>query len=343
MTRAEPPPGWDDAAARSPAGHVLQSSAWGRIRAQGGWRPEYLAFGDPLPVALVLWRELPFGQRLGYVPRGPIAAPGDIEGLGRALAAIARLARERGALFVKVDPELEQAYAADALRAAGFQRSPQEIQPVLATLRLSLGPEPDALMAAFDKDTRWSVRQAAKRGVTVREAAGDADLRSFYELYAETGRRAGFITRTWEYYRGVWRSLIGAGLATLRLASCAGAPAAGAMTWRCGARELYMYGASNEAGRGSFASYLLQWECMTAARARGATCYDFGGIPLDPERRDDPMRGPYMFKKGFGGTPVRWVGAHDAVARSIPYRSYLALEPAYTRALQVLRGGLGRR
>jgi len=26
------PAGWDDAAARSPGGHVLQSSAWARIR-----------------------------------------------------------------------------------------------------------------------------------------------------------------------------------------------------------------------------------------------------------------------------------------------------------------------
>ncbi|MFN2520228.1 MAG: lipid II:glycine glycyltransferase FemX [Candidatus Limnocylindria bacterium] len=214
---------------------------------------------------------------------------------------------------------------------------------MLATLQLDLAAGPDALMAGFDKDTRWSVRQASKRRVVVREATSDADLRCFYELYAETGRRARFITRAWEYYRSVWRSLIGAGLATLRLASVEGAPAAAAMTWRCGERELYMYGASNEIGRRTFASYLLQWECITAARVRGAARYDFGGIPLDPERRDDPMHGPYMFKKGFGGTRVRWAGAHDAVPRRIPYRAYLVIEPAYTRSLQAARGLVRRR
>jgi lipid II:glycine glycyltransferase (peptidoglycan interpeptide bridge formation enzyme) len=98
----ESPPGWDDAAVRSPTGHVLQSAAWAKIREAKGWRPEFHQFGAPLPVALVLWRSLPAGQTLAYVPRGPIAA--DRPQLEAALAALAELARERRAIFLKVDP-----------------------------------------------------------------------------------------------------------------------------------------------------------------------------------------------------------------------------------------------
>jgi lipid II:glycine glycyltransferase (peptidoglycan interpeptide bridge formation enzyme) len=50
------------------------------------------------------------------------------------------------------------------------------------------------------------------------------------------------------------------------------------------------------------------------------------------------MHGPYLFKKGFGGTVTQWVGAHDAVPRPLGYRAFLLLEPAYTRALQLARG-----
>ena len=53
------------------------------------------------------------------------------------------------------------------------------------------------------------------------------------------------------------------------------------------------------------------------------------------------MYGPYLFKRGFGGTVRRWVGAHDAVPRSLAYRAYLLAEPAYTTALRLagrLRG-----
>lgn len=330
------PAGWDDAAARSPGGHTLQSSAWARIRAAQGWRAEYVRVGDPLPLALVLWRDALPGRPIGYVPRGPIVAPGDGAGLERALRRLAELARERRAVFLKVDPELASEDAGAALAAAGFRRSPQDVQPVLATLVLDLTPEEDALFASLEKDTRWSVRQGPKRGVEIRAASDEAALRSFYELYATTGGRAGFITRTWEYYRATWSTLIDAGLASLRLAYVDGAPVAGAMVWRCGDRALYQTGATNEAGRKSYAAYALLWECIIEAKRAGRRVFDMGGIPQDTERKDDPMYGPYLFKKGFGGVVRRWVGAHDTVPAGALYRAYLVAEPAYTGALRLL-------
>jgi lipid II:glycine glycyltransferase (peptidoglycan interpeptide bridge formation enzyme) len=330
------PGGWDDAAARSPWGHVLQSSVWAAVRESQGWRAEYVRIGDPLPVALVLWKDALAGQRIAYVPRGPIVAPGDSAGFLRALTRLADLARERGAVFLKVDPELETGFAGEPLRAAGFIRSSQDIQPVLATLEMDLGPDEDALMAAMNKDTRWSVRQGPKHGVSVREVSDDASIRAFYDLYSLTGQRADFITRTWDYYRSVWRALIDARLATLRLAYVADDAVAGAMTWRCGERSVYQTGATNDAARKTHAAYSLLWECIIGAKREGARRFDFGGIPTDVERKDDPMYGPYLFKRGFGGTSRRWVGAHDAVPRSLAYRAYLLAEPAYTAALRLV-------
>ena len=331
----EAPAGWDDAAARSAGGHVLQSSAWARIREQQGWRAEFVRVGDPLPVALVLWRDVPVLGRMGYAPRGPIVAPGDRDGLAHSLEVLAALAQERRAVLLKVDPELDRDDVAPVLAHAGYVRGP-DVQPVLATLVLDLAPDLDAMMAGLEKDTRWSVRQAEKRGVALRTVTDDASLRSFYDLYRVTGERAHFVTRTYDYYHLVWRSLIDAGLATLRLAYVEERAVAGAMTWRCGERDLYMYGATNDEGRKCFAAYALVWQSVAEAKARGANAFDLGGIPVDPSRKDDPMYGPYLFKKGFGGAPRRWVGAHDAAPSALRYRAFLALEPAYTRALQLV-------
>ncbi len=330
---SDSPPGWDDAAVRSPDGHVLQSAAWAKIRESQGWRAEFHQFGTPLPVALVLWRSLPAGQSLAYVPRGPIA--GDGAQLHEALAKLAELARERRAVFLKVDPEIDADRGASALSAAGFRRAP-DIQPVIATLELDLAPEEDALLGALEKDTRWSVRQAEKRGVSVRDANGDADLRALYDLYVETGQRAGFITRTWDYYRRMWGTLVDAGHAKVRLAEKDGTPVAGALTWRCGEREVYQSAATNDAGRTAYAAYGLLWRCIIEARKGGARRFDFGGIPVDVTRKDDPMYGPYQFKKGFGGTPRRFVGAHDAVPNDLVYRAYAIAEPLYTNALRLV-------
>lgn len=332
---SEAPAEWDEAAARSAGGHVLQSSVWARIRAGQGWEPEFVRIGRPFPLALVLWRRLPVFGPIGYVPRGPIL--GTSADIAPALAALAEIARQRRAVFLKVDPELTAEDAGQTLGALGYRRGP-DVQALLATLQIDLSQDLDAVLGGLDKDTRWSVRQGAKRGVTVRESRDENDLRAFYDLYAATGTRARFITRTWEYYALVWRQLIEAQLATLRLAYYEGRPVAGAMTWQCGERDLYMYGASNEAARKTFASYTLQWECIAGAKARGALTYDLGGIPPDPSRKDDPMYGPYLFKKGFGGAVRRWVGAHDLVPRPFAYRAYLLAEPAYTLALRVAGG-----
>jgi lipid II:glycine glycyltransferase (peptidoglycan interpeptide bridge formation enzyme) len=275
---------------------------------------------------------LPAGLCLAYVPRGPIV--GDPSQLDSALAKLASLARERRAIFLKVDPEIDAEIAAEPLRAAGFRRAP-DIQPVIATLELDLGPEEDALFAALEKDTRWSVRQAEKRGVAVREASGDDDLRALYDLYAETGQRAGFITRTWDYYRRMWGTLVAGGHAKVRLAEKDGRPVAGALTWRCGERDVYQSAATNDAGRSAYAAYALLWRCIIEARTGGARRFDFGGIPLDLTRKDDPMYGPYLFKKGFGGTPRRFVGAHDAVPNELAYRAYAVAEPLFTAALRL--------
>lgn len=328
------PAGWDDAAVRSAWGHTLQSAAWARIREAQGWRAEYVRVAEPQPLALILWRGVLGGRTIGYVPRGPIVAPDDTAGLETALARLAEIARERGAVFLKVDPELSPDFAGDALRRAGYRRA-ADIQPVLATLELDLGPDEDALFAALEKDTRWSVRQAPKRGVEIREAGDDAALRAFYELYALTGERAGFITRTWTYYRETWGALVEARLATIRLAYAEGAAVAGAMVWRCGERALYQSGATNEVGRRTYAAYGLLWETIVAAKRDGFRRFDMGGIPVDRTNTHDPMYGPYLFKRGFGGVERRWVGAHDTVPSPLAYRAYQVAEPVYTNALRL--------
>jgi len=110
----------------------------------------------------VLWRPLPGGRSLAYVPRGPIL--GEESQFPAVLAKLAALARDRRAIFLKVDPEIDADRGVGPLRAAGFRRAP-DIQPVIATLELDLGPEEDALFASLEKDTRRSAspRRTANR------------------------------------------------------------------------------------------------------------------------------------------------------------------------------------
>jgi lipid II:glycine glycyltransferase (peptidoglycan interpeptide bridge formation enzyme) len=108
------------------------------------------------------------------------------------------------------------------------------------------------------------------------------------------------------------------------------------MVWRCGDRALYQTGATNDVGRRSYAAYQLLWECIIEAKRAGRAIFDMGGIPRHLDRKDDPMYGPYLFKKGFGGAVRHWVGANDFVPSPLLYWAYGVAEPLYTNALRLL-------
>src|SRR5438093_11543999 len=101
----------------------------------------------------------------------------------------------------------------------------------------------------------------------------------------------------------MWGAVIAAGHARIRLAERDGQPVAGAPTWRCGEREVYQTAATNDAGRSAYSAYALLWPCIIEARKGGARPFDFGGIPVDVSRKDDPKYGPYQLKKAIGGVP----------------------------------------
>src|SRR5207247_2204637 len=144
MTAA--PSGWDDAAARGPGGHVMQSSTWAALREDQEWRAEFLRPAGAY--ALVLWRPLPGGLRFGYCPRGPVASASQLPDALRALAAHAKATAR--AVVLKVDPERTADEAGAALAAAGFKRGP-DIQPVISTLVLRLDRTEEDLLASLDK------------------------------------------------------------------------------------------------------------------------------------------------------------------------------------------------
>jgi lipid II:glycine glycyltransferase (peptidoglycan interpeptide bridge formation enzyme) len=80
-------------------------------------------------------------------------------------------------------------------------------------------------------------------------------------------------------------------------------------------------------------TYLLQWEALKRARAKGCTVYDLWGAP-DVFDESDSMWGVYRFKEGLGGTVVRTLGAWDFAPNPLWYTLYSNVIP---RVLDVMR------
>jgi peptidoglycan pentaglycine glycine transferase (the first glycine) len=342
------PQAWDQALLSLPDPHILQSWAWGAFKEHYGWQATRLLFeesGQTVAAASILQRRAPWlPLSILYVPKGPALDWTNADLVQDVLAILETLARRRRALFVKIDPDLyypDQApgfctrpacapIVAEKLTARGWRFSNDQIQ-FCNTVLLDLCCPEEVLLAAMKPKTRYNLRLAGRRRVTVRAGDRASDLETFYHLYATTAQRDGFTIRPPAYYREAWGSFLEAGQAHLLLAEVEDQPqvssaVAGLLLFTFGPTAWYMYGASSDRHRERMPNYLLQWQAIRCAKAAGCTLYDLWGAP-DRLEDSDPMWGVYRFKEGLGGRLARGLGAWDFPVSRPAYRAYTVLMP----------------
>ncbi|MCX6019429.1 MAG: peptidoglycan bridge formation glycyltransferase FemA/FemB family protein [Chloroflexi bacterium] len=320
-TSAPPSEAWDAFVSAHSHSHVLQMSAWAALKSAHGWHVLRTiaddAHGNWLGGAQILHRNLKFFGRIAYAPRGPVVDWHTDAAIVAALDAASAAARTAGAFALVVEPNTaDEPRAHAALQKAGFVPFECDVQPRRSIVVSLAGDEGD-ILARMKQKTRYNVRLAQKKGVTVRRGdERDADL--YYELMRATAARDGFSIHPATYYRDFLRLFTpAAGCGALFIAEADGHALAALIATAVGHEAVYLYGASADAGRELMPTYLLQWEAMRWARERGCTRYDLWGIPDEDEAvleagfesRHDGLWGVYRFKRGFGGVLERSIGA----------------------------------
>ncbi len=302
-----------------PSFALLQSEWWSRVRERQGWQRR----GDRAAGPVVLQRRVG-PVRFAYAPHA-FYRERPAEPVGVYLD---RLQESAGAgdvdapHLIRWDVPWEVAqFDAAAAEAAGLRRAPVRVQPP-DTVVVDLSPDEDSILAGMKSKTRYNVRLAAKKGVTVTrfsEAAATDELSRWYALYQETARRDRIAIHPERYYQEVVETAAAMGAAgepapiiTLYLATHEEDLLSGIVVASYQGMSTYLYGAGANVKRNLMASYLIQWEAMRDAKAAGDTAYDMFGIPPtdDPAH---PMHGLYRFKTGFGGMIVHRPGCWDVV------------------------------
>jgi len=333
------------AAVPSVKNHPFQTDAWAELKARTGWRSHRITVdrGGAARAGLsILERDFPkFGYRFFYAPRGPVLGEGwTADDLDELFRRAETLARERRAVFLKIDPDIPvtgDTITAHLLRN-GFRPSPDTgslsgVQPK-CVFRLDLRPSEEDLLRAMDQKTRYNLRLAEKKGVVVRAVSVRKDVETFFRLLQETAVRDKFLIRPLQYLVDIQRLLEPRDDAQFFLAEREGEAISGGLAIKSGPLCLYAYGASANAGRQYMPNHLVQWTMVRWAKARGCLVYDFRGVPSDP-RPDDPLFGLFRFKKGFGGTFTEFVGEHDRVYIPWLYRVWVHGWPLFKRIRSV--------
>jgi lipid II:glycine glycyltransferase (peptidoglycan interpeptide bridge formation enzyme) len=186
------------------------------------------------------------------------------------------------------------------------------------------------LLAGMRSKTRYNIRLARRRGVTVEHHGFDA-LASWYELYRDTMHRKGLTVHDYRHFEALFAAEEAVederGDIRLLLARAHGELLAGMILGVYGDYAVYLYGASSTRHRSSMPSHLLQWRAIREAAAAGCRTYDMYGIPPD-ESPSHPMHGLLRFKSGFGGSRLTRRGCWDYPFAEEPYREVKGTELA---------------
>lgn len=314
---------WNQFLSTHPNAHLLQTGEWGELKSSFGWKPVRIVNGGA--GVQILFRKLPLGFSIGYIPKATISNQFTVfsESLWREIDSVCKQNR---AIFLKLEPDLWQGEKPDTSHLT-LRTSPQNIQPP-RTIIVNISDDEETILSRMKQKTRYNIRLAEKKGVTIR---GWDDLESFHKMMLVTGGRDGFGVHSYEYYKRAYELMHLKQMCEILLAEYEGKPLAALFVVRNGNRAYYLYGASTDEERNRMPTYLLQWEAMKWAKARGCEEYDLWGVPDEDEstleanfeKRHDGLWGVYRFKRGFGGELKRAAQAMDRVYNPLLYWAYL--------------------
>jgi peptidoglycan pentaglycine glycine transferase (the first glycine) len=370
------PQEWNELIASLPISHLLQTWEWSQVKAKYGWQAMPFVWyeresknGQVVSVdnhqfkaaAMVLKRSFPIGgfaKRMCvlYIPKGPLMDWNDTALRKRVLEDLQEYAKHEGAIFVKADPDVALGtgipgadaaveYAAgSAVKSELMQRgwifSHDQIQ-FRNTVLIDLKPSEDELLAQMKQKTRYNLRLAQKKGVTVRPGKVE-DLPLLYHMYAETSVRDGFLIRGEDYYQTVWRTFDSPAFVThssmmpfheALVAEFDNQPVAAISVFYFAGQAIYLFGMSRDQHREKMPNHLLQWEGMRRAKALGCKIYNLWGAPNEFDESDG-LWGVFRFKQGLGGYVLRTIGAWDFIPSPWLYRLYTQTLP---RVMDVMR------
>ena len=294
-------------------GAFLQSLEWEHVHQQMGrktWRVRGV---------LVIRHNVAKGFNYLYCPRPSL----DHVSVKEFLAEVERIAKREKSLFLKIDPLETISFDGLSVRiSAGESLQPQK------TVMIDLSKSEDELLNNMHEKTRYNIRLAERKGVTVsgvihREAK--EDVLPFWDMMVSTSEREHFSLHEKRYY-GFLAAIHNADISNefffarirddhrmmLAVAMINFYSPPKSSVWIA----TYLHGASSREKRELMASHLLHWRIIQEAKRRNFHYYDFWGI--------DEVKWPGLtrFKMGFGGNVIEYPPSVDIVYRPLWYHVY---------------------
>jgi len=315
---------WENFLLSSPQASFLQSWNWGEFHQSLGKKIFRLGFyqhNQLQGLALLIKVKAKRGTYL-ECPGGPIINWTQPAYLQVLIHHLKTLKSTENISFLRLRPNiLDTPENRQILKAAGFIKSPMHLHAE-TTWILELDKSEEELLTNMRKNTRYSIKKAQKLGVKVTQSLDEKDVDLLYQLQLEAVKRHKFVPFSKDYFLKQLQAFKSSNQIQLFKASYQGQVLAISFIIFYGLEAVYHYSGSSNQHRHIPASYLLQWQAIKTAKARGLKRYNFWGIT----KTDDPKHrfaGVTLFKKGFGGHQLDYLPAHDLPLKSTYWLTHL--------------------
>jgi len=332
---------WDNEISEFESVHPLNAFGWGKVRAIDGWKATYLMAkkGDSVAGAvMILTKPIPLtGLSIMYAPRGLLLNPSDKETLKALLNSIRIKAKEKHAVFLRIDPNITEETIlknGDSFVEQGFislkhrwtyWNTPRDVYRIDLT---KVSTE-DELFETLDRQARKAVRKSRKQGVTVRHATSLDELDIFYKLFKEFTVEKSFMSRGYAYQKSLWKEYIMRGNGKLFVAVYENQIVGGLICIIFGKKCLAMHMGTPYIYQNLRSNDAYVWEGIRWAKEKGCVWFSFRGEGSSSNEK--------RFKKKFGPEVVSLIGYYDLPFYPFLYRLfYLAEFEVLPRVLPVL-------
>ncbi len=283
----------------------------------------------------MLIKPIPLGlASVSYIPRGPFGQWDDESAFIILFEMINSIAKEHNAIFLKVEPAICPDENIESLfNRYKFCKSNLPSQP-LATIIMDISKDENTILHEMRKSTRRKIFAAERKGIEIVKG-GEEQLEVFYKLMKITAKRAGFLPKSYEYYKNEWKMFDNCNRVGFFLAYYENIPLAAHIAYSFGPHAAFFHQASSNEYSNLNANCLLVWEEVKWAKKAGCISYDLWGIPndvdegnlgeeeLDYPERTDGLWGVYKFKRGFSKNIVHYCGSYDRVYQPLFYNSVM--------------------
>ena len=219
-----------------------QTIEWANLKKTNGWDAYYVGLKDKEEIvagALILSKSLPIiKKKMFYSPRGFLIDYNNKMILETFTKEIKKFAKEKKAIFVKIDPYVEyqernnngdivengynNKQAVDNLKSLGykfygFNTMQDTLQPRWMHIIEIDERSEEEVQKDMESKTRQILRKNEKSSIKVHEITRD-ELPQFKSIMEHTGDRREFIDRPLSYYESMWDNLHDSGILKILLA-----------------------------------------------------------------------------------------------------------------------------